>query len=427
MQSKLVVSQRLLALAGILIAFVPLSATGCFGQCIEPAKTLFGPFPPAQSDTVRLADPLVPSGTNSPIKIVTMGDSVVWGNGNIPENKFSVKVAHYIANHTGRSTSIVAYAHSGARLLSTDNGTTVLQDGSTYLQDLNSESPTTTQQETCAAGADSDAEIVLLDGCINETGATNIALPFPFNWVKGGGFMSAAEVRQRAYTACSIPMKDLLISVHSHFLRATVVVINYYQVVTAGSTLFKQGIHSEEPPTEVDELQQEQENLLQLTQPGKKQYFVAPVSPEVSRGAWMNRSIAFLDTSQGCFTWALAAANGLAPGSPSATADSCPTVTLPPASRATPNSRFYLAKIPNDPSFGYGARHTHEWRLPILHRRDDMYAKRAVMCDRQYKTAFQKESCKVNAMAHPNVLGADAYTTSITDLLDKAWATSGGK
>jgi hypothetical protein len=54
-----------------------------------------------------------------------------------------------------------------------------------------------------------------------------------------------------------------------------------------------------------------------------------------------------------------------------------------------------------------------------------MYAIRAQLCDKLYPQGGAKqEGCKINAMAHPNVAGAQAYTQQINSVLDKAWSLS---
>jgi hypothetical protein len=168
-----VLSNGMVALLFVIVMYG--GAVACDGQC--EARREFGPYHPAARVAPTLANPLGTPGSKAVLKIVTMGDSVVWGNGNVPENKFSIKVAQHIADATGRDVSVVAYAHSGARLKVYDDDSLVpIVDGASQ-QDLNSQRPTTTEQAVCAADKDKDAEIVLLDGCINEVGSTDIALP----------------------------------------------------------------------------------------------------------------------------------------------------------------------------------------------------------------------------------------------------------
>ena len=405
-----------------------------WSQCVQPAKRLFGPYPPAQASVKTLVDPLLPANTppSSTLKMVTLGDSVVWGDGNTDQNKFVVKVAHDLANATGRSTTVVAYAHSGARLATADDPNSLVPtDGPVYQMDLNSERPTTAEQERCAAAHDADAEVVILDGCINEVGATKIALPIPLNWT------TAKHIHQSAYASCSQPMLDLLNQVKLSFSKATILVINYYQVVTGLSTLeFKQQLpgsprpkpsRNGTPKSAALELQAEQDKLLALNGQEKVQLFDEPVpqSPDNLLYAWQNNSIQFLSTSEDCFGWAVAAADG-SPVDSMKGLSSCPTgpTDVPPSlAQATQAVHVYLAKVPENDAYGYGVPQTsHEWRLPSKQHPDDMYATRVPLCNSHYQgDAGANETCKINAMAHPNVDGAEAYHQSIWTILQTAW------
>jgi hypothetical protein len=89
--------------------------------------------------------------------------------------------------------------------------------------------------------------------------------------------------------------------------------------------------------------------------------------------------------------------------------------------------RFFLAAVDNKPEFGYGAPKTHEWRLPVhflfwtIHP-DGMYEERARLCKKHYgNDPVAEEECRVNAMAHPNVPGAEAYADKINYMLNVAW------
>jgi hypothetical protein len=71
-----------------------------------------------------------------------------------------------------------------------------------------------------------DAEIVFLDGCINDVGATKIALPFPFN------FTSKETIAEDA-SACGPEMNALLGNVTKQFNQATIVVIKKDSIPSA--------------------------------------------------------------------------------------------------------------------------------------------------------------------------------------------------
>ena len=107
------------------------------------------------------------------LKIVAFGDSVVWGDGEKPDNKIVSLVGQRVADETGSEVRVVSFAHSGARLKCVDDQTSKVPTRGTgsdeeTLGDLDGQHTTTSEQVACATEANSDAEIVLLDGCINK-------------------------------------------------------------------------------------------------------------------------------------------------------------------------------------------------------------------------------------------------------------------
>ena len=118
-------------------------------------------------------------------------------------------------------------------------------------------------------------------------------------------------------------MFDLLTDVKQSFPKATIIVVNYYQIVTGRSRLeLKEQLPGAPRPSKgtpkdaAMELQAEQDKLLALTLNGqqKAQLFDQniPRSADDVLYAWQTNSIEFLDTSQDCFNWAVAAADGSA-------------------------------------------------------------------------------------------------------------------
>ena len=358
-----------------------------------------------------------------------MGDSVVWGDGNKLDTKFSAKVAQQLADGTGRNVQLVTYAHSGARLLRVDDPASVVPvvDGATQ-PDLNSQAPSTMDQEACAAVMDKDAEILIVDGCINEVNANKIALPFPFNWT------TPKDIQESVNVGCSQPMRSLLDRAKMDFSTATVVVLNYYQIVTSDAHLYtesvngvkKETVHKGTPPEAVQELEQERQRLL-AENPEVQPQAVQQQNFALGLPSWQANSKMFLDATTGCFQWAVAGVNGQAVP-PLGKDPGCPAVTLPKPARATQGVRFFLVVLENKPEYGYGASDTHEWRLipvaalPPVKVDDNMYDERAPLCDKAYPSEQgAKNTCRINAIAHPNVKGAWAYADAISEVLKTAW------
>jgi hypothetical protein len=282
-----------------------------------------------------------------------------------------------------------------------------------------------------------DAEILLLDGCINDVGASKIALPFPFN------FTTKETIAKDAAT-CGPEMNALLENVVKQFNVATIVVINYYRIVSPDSTVFLKGrVGGPQPvaekgsaPDKVDRLSQEQQKLIYMSGSRVEDMSltrgqVAPQNKETSFQRWNTNAEAFLSTSETCFDWAIAGVDGSAIGSWSL---ECTPLFPPPnhpgaapyLSIATADSRVFLATVPDNPKYAYGAPDTHLWHLPVKFlfwtSADHMYGVRKKLCKKYFSDAFAQYKCTINPIAHPNVKGAQFYRDSLVRVFKTAWA-----
>jgi hypothetical protein len=447
--------QSFVAAAAVSLWLVPSNG---FAQCPTQDYNVptreFDIIQPRPGTTLSLANPLTAGAPPSTLTVVALGDSVVWGNGLKNPNKFIELAGQQIADRTQRSVQIVSFAHSGARLFlhpdssdppSPKNGYAPLIPTDNHVPpgDLNSAYPTTYEQADCAAAVYPGAEIVVMDGCINEAGASDIALPPIVNHT------TKQQIEQRVYDFCAAPMAKTLFKVKAAFPKATIIVLNYYQIVSSDSSVFR-ALSEAPPPGMRDDGSQEQELRRMAKEQLKieKMLGMKPQAEKINRSEmrhWPDNSIAFLNTSQGCFEWAIA--------SPSETLDpsSAPDPACPPhgplpapsPDAVRRDERVYLATVPNRPDFAYGAPHKHIWSLPIqilffftIHA-DDMYRVRKRMCWSHYKgldQAAAREVCTINPIAHPNREGAKAYACSIVlgahlkcdpnqpGILDLAWA-----
>src|SRR5579863_7647854 len=123
---------RFLALmcAAVALLSAPSFASDC--NCPPPptkkskcASTAEYPF--AASGSATVSDPLRP-GASGELKIVVFGDSVMWGDGLQPENKFVYLFGQHLAALTGRPVRVISYAHSGARLSRIDDANSVMHE-----------------------------------------------------------------------------------------------------------------------------------------------------------------------------------------------------------------------------------------------------------------------------------------------------------
>jgi hypothetical protein len=387
------------------------------GAQIVPTQT-FKLLP--HNTLITLVNPLNPNDAST-LTMLTFGDSAMWGNGLNIDHKYSHQVARHIADATGRVVNFITYAHSGANL-STEAGQSYEplkpSDNGRPPGDLNAGLPTTLQQEACAATKYAGAEVILLNGCINDVSAEAIGLPFP---LIGAG---PAEIKSRALKQCSEPMRTLLKNTQDDYPRATIIVSNYWLIISdksspAGVTMKKRIARStsSDPALnkEFDDLISAQ---LKAEHETGKNFVEAELQsdPAAIFRKWSDNSRAFLDTSQDCLVWAVGLANA------QTTPDLCPHALPSGPQLASQNWRVFLATVPDKPEFAYGAgKEKRLWSVPLVPRRyDQEYVPRHALCMTHYPLG-KRFICRVNPTAHPNVAGAKAYTDSINTILDVAW------
>lgn len=376
------------------------------------------------------------------LKIVALGDSVVWGDGDGDKHKIVYLVGEAVADHTGRPVEVDSYAHSGARLVSYDPGSEATFPVSVFrhvpLGDLDSERPTTSEQADCAAVKDSNAEIVLLDGCINEVGATQIALgSFPLNPDQ----TTPAEIRQAVFNYCAAPMKTVLSQVTSEFKRAQVVLLDYFQVVSTKSKPLPMRNGEIGPGQDAwTERQQEQYDSA-IDNARKKANKLAANSGgrQINTssdflGAWSANSEEFLKDSTSCFKWAIDSVNAGATDSKPRQAPDGDPVCLPfreSGGESKPLYSIVAAPFPENPAYSYGAPDRHLWLMDIpipfpiplppplfsffAIPTDERFTPRSWHCSWHFSRG--DKDCLVNPIAHPNVKGAQCYSESILSAL----------
>jgi hypothetical protein len=364
------------------------------------------------------------------LKVVAFGDSVVWGDGDKPEHRIVSLVSQNLSNDIGRPVELHSYAHSGARLqYAPDASSMVPLINGSPVPDVDAARPTTEEQAVCAKIEDSDADYVLMDGCINEVGATNIALPPTLGLNK----TTPAEIRAIVLYYCAAPMRNVLEEVLSDFPQAKIVLLNYFLVVSAKS----------QPKPEVESWTVAQKNAQQMEidralrkaaslEGATNDRSLTTEEIEKRTQPWAANSEEFLADTTSCFEWAIASAS--AGGQEPATAESpesdkpvCrayrPDATPPTAAR-----RILLAQVSSNPKFSYGAPDSHLWLLPdpLLHP-DEMFGVRNSECDRTHYLQRNDQGCKINPIAHPKPAGAQCYAKSILTSLGMPWNPPAGQ
>ncbi|MDP1947336.1 MAG: SGNH/GDSL hydrolase family protein [Nitrospirota bacterium] len=165
------------------------------------------------------------------IRMVVLGDSVVWGQGLVESKKFYNLIAERIRTLAGMPVSIEVLAHSGATL--------VLKDGRDF-GPLHKEVPTSypTIEQQLGPPADPNAhdpipnprtvDLVLMGGCINDINVRNILNPTSF---------TKPTLQQYITTYCHLRMKEMLRKAGQRFPHANIVVTGYYPILSSETDL----------------------------------------------------------------------------------------------------------------------------------------------------------------------------------------------
>jgi hypothetical protein len=322
--------------------------------------------------------------------MLAIGTSLMWGNGLTPQNTFRHMVADWTYAQTGRPVELTTYAHSSA-VVATANGSSHAENSAPWIGDLNNPVPSVDDQIECSAhtGNLSQADFILVEGCINDIGAESIVYP----WT------TPKEIDDGATTYCEHEMSKELQKIDRYFPKAIVVVVGYYPLVTLQTPLLGFfGVHSTRRAADYATKVRTQ-----------KQPNAAPPPPKHKGRREEGNTITenseeFYQRSKESLKKAVAAVAGTSP-------------------------RFFFAQMPEgnfggnqptmDPRFAYGAPDTHLWPISIRFLwwgffKDDKYWFRQPLCD-VYDPLPELAHfvCQTNPAFHPNVPGSAVYATSI--------------
>lgn len=158
-----------------------------------------------------------------PLEMLVLGDSIMWGQGLKPEEKFSWRIKCWLQENTNREVRQNVFAHSGA-LIAANPGTPPRfksNDG-----EVNLPYPSINEQLDHARAfygpGSATVNLILLDGCINDVDVSNLLnVTTDPNWL-----------RERINTSCKVGMRDLLKRVTESFPNAQVIVPSYYRIVS---------------------------------------------------------------------------------------------------------------------------------------------------------------------------------------------------
>jgi hypothetical protein len=199
----------------------------------------------------------------NPLEMLVLGDSIMWGQGLKPEEKFSWRIKCWLQEKTNREVRQTVFAHSGA-LISADPGTAPRfksNDG-----EVNLPYPTINEELDRArefyGPATSKVNLILLDGCINDVDVSNLLnVTTDHSWL-----------RERIHTRCKLGMHDLLKRVTESFPNAQVIVPSYYRIVSDSTAdnafirLLAKNLNNEEPEARRMTDKEMRERLIKLSE-----------------------------------------------------------------------------------------------------------------------------------------------------------------
>ena len=163
------------------------------------------------------------------LQMLILGDSIMWGQGLLEEQKFWYLTKEWLRRQTGRNVAHHLEAHSGATILWRNDQKYPRDRLTTFNGELNISTPTITQQVKNAFKyyestpvKPSGVDLVLVNGGINDLGAFNLINPFKDKkWI---------EKKARQY--CGKDMFGLLENIRHSFGNARIIVTGYYPVVS---------------------------------------------------------------------------------------------------------------------------------------------------------------------------------------------------
>ena len=232
----------LLAWVGTAVAALPQTAPidpygriiGCLKTCKEQSPTPSQALEMCDRSCMPTSVPVFPAAPpngapNGSLYVVTLGDSIMWGQG-IPEGqKFADLVTNWLQSLYGPSYYLTrfvpTFAHSGAPIQASSDGPNLApgeipEDQASVLLQVD-----LTSAALLNAGVSPQSVVlVLVDGCINDVSSTAIV----------NGANSPTSIATWANQHCAM-MGPLLQRVGAAFPRAAVVVTGYYQVITSAT------------------------------------------------------------------------------------------------------------------------------------------------------------------------------------------------
>ena len=350
-----------------------------------------------------------------PLKVIAFGTSLTWGDGLKEESTYRYLVASYVGQQTKRTVAMWTFAHSAAYLTDASDAGTLALSAAPSKGDLNGTIPAVEPASGQADEGQADcalkrkdslqnADLILLDGCINEVNAVLIVAP----WTK------PEDIEANTEKYCQ-NMQPVLGKLLTSFPKTTIVVVNYYPIVSKNSTIFGSAGTHHVAGVAAKSLKPKMAASIQT-------YKAKNVAQDAEKNIMVENSELFYQTSKQAIIDAINAVN------PAGVQQRAVSATLPEISVDGHQTV--------DPDWAYGAPKTHLWLLPfplflgLGINRDDKFVPRWWECLFHYPFfSVDRFVNEVNAGFHPTKLGAATYAKSIEDAIPpnawKAWGAPG--
>jgi hypothetical protein len=182
---------------------------------------LFGLASSARADCPRDFKP----AASEPLEMLVLGDSIMWGQGLKPEQKFSWRIKCWLQEKTNREVRQTVFAHSGALLAAAaETPRFKSNDGEVNLPYPSINEELDHARVFYGAGS-TKVSLILLDGCINDVDVSNLLnVTTEPDWL-----------RERINTSCKVGMHSLLKRATEAFPNAQVIVPSYYRIVSSST------------------------------------------------------------------------------------------------------------------------------------------------------------------------------------------------
>ena len=323
------------------------SLVGLAGSLVLCTATRSFASEPRVEDTVG-------SGTGAPLRLVAMGDSVIWGQG-LAENYKSTKlVQKWLATKLSRRVSRAVHAQSGAEIHAHPT------HGGLHKSEVPSSLPSIGAQVE-EVRSPSTVDVVILNGCINDVDAPHIL------W----GNLTKAALEDLTSQKCYGRVKPLLEQAAHRFPNAIVVYVGYYPLFTKNPM----GLRAAAALIALQKLKCE-ENCVHADLDVK------------------GRSRIFYDASNASIEKAVTE-----------------------VSAANPARKVLFVQWPYSESGGYGSEKTQLWSLTDTDDVQGARIQECLKLYQKTKAWRYATYCNKSATWHPNHLGAQVMASAVEDAL----------